>query len=85
MLQADLDALPDNATVTAWRLGALDGGDWKTLGLAILADPVMRRMHRAVIADCYRIAMSEDEPSEVEWRKLTTLSDWIDDIGGTIV
>lgn len=69
----------------AVRHAALDGGDWHALGLAILADPVMRKFPRVVISDVFKIAMSKDRPSERDWKKLATLSDFIDDIGGTDV
>lgn len=85
MQPADIAILPNVATVTSWRHGALDGGDWKTLALAILAEPAMQRMHKGVVADCYRIAMLDTDPTDVEQRKLLSLSDWIDDIGGEIV
>ena len=80
-----IDSLPSAATVTAWRHAALDGGDWKTLALAILAHPATKRLHQAVVADCFRIALSETDPTEIEQRKLLTLSDWVDDTGGAHV
>ena len=65
----------------AVRHGALDGGDWSTLALTILADPATLQLPRDVVADCMRIAMAEAEPTDVEWRKLMSLSDWLDSIG----
>jgi hypothetical protein len=77
-LSIDLSILPGPRAVTAMRLGALDGGDWNVLALAILAEPESRQLPRVVVADCFALAHCK-EFDHVQQRKLLTLSDWIDD------
>ena len=77
-------SLPDAASITQIRHGALDGSDWRTLALAILADQVSTELPRVVVADCYRISQLPGEPTEVEQRKLLTLSNWIDTGGANV-
>ena len=77
-------SLRDAASITQIRHGALDGGDWRTLALAILADEDSSELPPVVIADCYRISQSALEPTDVEQRKLLTLSNWIDKRGADV-